>query len=170
MTGHLDDVGRARLERTGGTALSSAEGMRLFDTARALRRPALVSIKRDGELSTHPLLRDATGTPAERADRAARVEQPPANRLAGMTAPARLRTLMDLVQEQAADVLGHARPDAVRTMQAFGDQGFDSLTVVELRNRLTAKTGLRLPATLLFRYPTPASLAEYLATRLSDAG
>ncbi|MEU4933207.1 SDR family NAD(P)-dependent oxidoreductase, partial [Streptomyces yokosukanensis] len=91
-------------------------------------------------------------------------------RLAGLGEGAQKEILLDLVRAETAVVLGHQDVHAVHPDRAFQELGFDSLTAVELRNKLSAATGLRLPATLLFDHPAPAVLVSHLRDALAPEG
>ncbi|MFD9076829.1 beta-ketoacyl reductase, partial [Streptomyces lasiicapitis] len=87
-------------------------------------------------------------------------------RLAPLTEPEREVILLDIVRSHAAAVLGYTGAESIDAHLAFRELGFDSLTAVEVRNRLNKATGLRLPATLVFDHPTSVALAQYLRTEL----
>ena len=87
-------------------------------------------------------------------------------RLAGLSEADQERVLLDLVRTHSAIVLGHSAGETTETLRAFKDMGFDSLTAVALRNSIAATTGINLPATVLFDYPTPAALSQLLREEL----
>ncbi len=91
-------------------------------------------------------------------------------RLAGLPEAERDRTVLDLVRTEAAAVLGHRGADAIGSTRPFRDLGFDSVTAVEVRNRLRRVTGLRLAATAVFDHPTPVALARFLAAGIAPGG
>ncbi|KUJ54349.1 beta-ketoacyl synthase, partial [Streptomyces albus subsp. albus] len=176
MTGDLDDTDLQRITRAGVAALSSADGLTLLDAALAAGGPAFVPMRLDlaplrqaTEAAQIPaLLRGLVRLPGRRVvetDGAAPVGGL-AQRLLGLPAPERDTLLLELVCTQVAAVLGYAGPEAVDTGRAFKELGFDSLTAVELRNRIGAVTSVRLPATLVFDYPTPTALAGFLRTEI----
>ncbi|AXB47627.1 type I polyketide synthase [Amycolatopsis albispora] len=90
-------------------------------------------------------------------------------RLADLPEADRARVLLDVVRAEAAAVLGHDRPQAIPADKVFREQGFDSVTAVEMRERLRAKSGIALPAALVFDYPTPRAVAAYLGENLAPA-
>ncbi|WP_410595967.1 acyltransferase domain-containing protein [Amycolatopsis sp. lyj-23] len=171
MTAHLGGTDQARMSRGGVRPITAEEGMTLFDTALGAQLPLLVPVKLDlaevraGGTVPH-LLRGLVRPGRRQAQAASTVDESLQRRLAGLAAPEREALLVDLVRSQVAAVLGHAGPDAVRADTAFKDAGFDSLTSVDLRNRLRESTGLKLPATLAFDYPTPLVLARHLRDEL----
>ncbi|MFE1931956.1 SDR family NAD(P)-dependent oxidoreductase [Streptomyces sp. NPDC059474] len=180
MTGHLAEADLSRMTRGGLVPFSSEEGLRLFDTAGRLAEGVVVPARLDlGHLAATadttpvpPLLSGLVRRPvvsrrASAQDESGSQEAPLVRRLAGLGQGERQRTLLRLVQEHAATVLGHGSASAVDTDRGFLELGFDSLTAVELRNRLNAATGLRLPATLIFDYPTPAALAAHLNAEIA---
>ncbi|MFH9400875.1 SDR family NAD(P)-dependent oxidoreductase [Streptomyces sp. NPDC017638] len=159
-----------RIERTGIGALDPDEALDLFDAAVATGAPALVPVR----LDTAALRRRADDVPAvlrtlagatarpDRADHARTLGE----RLAALPAADHEHTVLETVRTEVAAVLGHSGPAAVEPRRAFTELGFDSLAAVELRNRLGAASGLRLPSTLIFDHPTPAALAGHLLERL----
>ncbi|MFK0297234.1 type I polyketide synthase [Streptomyces sp. NPDC090442] len=177
MTGHLDDEDRGRLNRGGIGALTSEQGLELFDAALAADRAVLAPLALDlgairagaAAAGVPALLRDLVRVPARRAVRGKTAEASEfSGRLAGLAAEEQARLVLDTVRADVAAVLGHASgANAIDPARPFTEIGFDSLTAVELRNRLSAVTGLRLPATLVFDYPTPTALADFLLAEAS---
>ncbi|MGJ6970054.1 beta-ketoacyl reductase, partial [Streptosporangium sp. G11] len=177
MSAHLGDADVARMEQSGARGLSSEEGLALFDAASAVDEALLVPIHLDlaalrgGNGMRSALLRGLVRAPARRVVRAAGGAAPTASglgqRLAGLSGEEQVAALVKIVCAEAAGVLGHASVDSVEPERAFKELGFDSLTAVELRNRLGAATGLRLPTTLVFDYPTPSVLAEHIRDEIA---
>ncbi|WSL64723.1 SDR family NAD(P)-dependent oxidoreductase [Kitasatospora herbaricolor] len=175
LTGHLDGTDRARLARGGLVPLGDREGLALLDAARRTGRPAVVTARFDLRADAGPddvpaLLRSLVRTPARRSAAAGPAAGAPgslATRLAALDAAGRAEALLQLVRSQAAAVLGHGTVEEVADDRAFKEIGFDSLTAVELRNRLGAATGLRLPPTTVFDHPTPQALAGHLHRTLA---
>lgn len=175
MSARLDGGTLSRAARNGIGSMSAREGLALFDAGTGAGRPALVAARLDptalpADASVPPLLsmlvpRVRSGPP-----------QPPGSaggaglsaRLLGLAPEQREAVVCDLVREHVAAVLGHEGTEVFDEVRTFTELGFDSLTAVELRNRLAALAGFPLPATLVFDYPTPMALAEYLLDRLRD--
>jgi acyl transferase domain-containing protein/cytochrome P450/NADPH:quinone reductase-like Zn-dependent oxidoreductase/thioesterase domain-containing protein len=171
MSGRLDEIGRTRLAKAGVVGITPEHGLALFDRACRIDDPLLVPTPLDmaavrAELTTVPaLFSNLIRTPVRRAAASAE-ESGFAERVRRMPDAERDRVLVDLVRTHAAASLGHSSAEPVQAGRAFADLGFDSLTAVELRNRLMTATGLRLPATLVFDHPTPATLARHLQEQL----
>ncbi|MEN3586703.1 beta-ketoacyl synthase N-terminal-like domain-containing protein, partial [Streptomyces sp. ZYX-F-203] len=173
-TGMLDGADAERLNRSGIPPITPDQGVQLFDAALAAGDGLVLPLRLDtaalrarGEIPDvlRGLIRTRTKRTAASATAASLVR-----RLDALSAEARLESLLELVRIEVAAVLGHAGAGTVDPERAFQSLGFDSLTAVELRNRLGAVTGLRLPATLTFDYPTAALLAAHLADELFGAG
>ncbi len=173
LTGHLTDADQQRMVRGGVAGLSESEGGELFDTALHMPQPVVLPMKLDpGALRAQaatgpvpPLLRGLVRRSRRTARTAADLDAF-TQRLTRATAEEQEQILLGLVCREAARVLGHASAHAIGPDLAFNEIGFDSLTAVELRNRLANHTGIRLPATLVFDYPTPTALMRHLRMRL----
>ncbi len=176
MTGGLDTAGRARLARTGVKALSSAAALQLFDTAMVVDEPFVLPAHIDltalrANAVVPPMFADLITTPTRRRVddtlAATKSKSALAQRLHGLPGAEQHAVLLDLVRSHIATVLGNTTPEAIDPDKAFQELGFDSLTAVEMRNRLKAATGLALSPTLIFDYPTPSRLAAYFLSELA---
>ncbi|WP_243740488.1 type I polyketide synthase [Streptomyces sp. 8K308] len=176
MTGHLEQADLTRIARLGLIPISDEHGLALLDAAREADRPAMLPSGVDraavralehppaplrGLVQDGPRRTALTTTAADAADGGL------ARRLLRLPEPEREPTVLALLTNQIATILGHTPGDTIDPREPFRAIGFDSLTSVELRNRLNALTGLRLPATLAFDHPTPHALAGELTTRLT---
>ncbi|MEU1290322.1 SDR family NAD(P)-dependent oxidoreductase, partial [Kitasatospora sp. NPDC005856] len=159
-----------RVRQAALVPLSAEAGLDLFDAALAADHPVPLALRLDraalraaDPAEVPPVLSTLAGAPAHR-----RTERTPLlRRLQGLDGTRRDQVLLAAVRDQVAAVLGHEGTDRIPADREFNELGFDSLTGIDLRNRLSAATGLRLPATLVFDYPNPAALAAHLGAELS---
>jgi NAD(P)-dependent dehydrogenase (short-subunit alcohol dehydrogenase family)/acyl carrier protein len=174
ITAHLTDDDLRRIHNRGMLALPAQDALTLFDAACSTGRATALAVnldlpalrERTGDVSVHPLLRNLVGA-------VPRTEPPVASwpdRLGKLSATEQLTVLVDLVRAETAEVLGCSSPAEIDADQSFWDVGFDSLTALELRTRLTAVTGILLPPTLAFDLMTPVAVAEFLLTELLPTG
>jgi acyl transferase domain-containing protein/acyl carrier protein len=177
MGAHLDEAALARMARSGIAALTAQQGLELFDLALGSPEPVAVAARwneaglrsrAEGGLLP-PLLAGLVRTTRRPGAAAAAAGPGLAARLAALPGPDGRRLVTDLVRGHVAAVLAHSAADSVDVNQPFSELGFDSLTAVELRNRLDRETGLRLPATAAFDHPTVAALADHLHRTLTPA-
>ncbi|MFE7489162.1 SDR family NAD(P)-dependent oxidoreductase, partial [Kitasatospora sp. NPDC057541] len=178
MTRHLAAADLARLARGGIGLLSTEDGLALFDAALRCDLPYAVTARLDRAAlrglaaagTVPPVLRGLVRAPLRHAAAAASTAEAGgagdasswARRMAGLPEDRRAQAVLDLVRGQTATVLGLGESDTVDVRRAFRELGFDSLTALELRNRLNTLTGLRLPATVVFDHPSATALAARL--------
>ena len=178
MTAHLSGRDLARIGRSGLAAMNPEQALKLFDAALAIDHPVAVATR----LDRAALNAQATsgGLPAlfsglaRRPRRrliddtvdAAQSMSVLAQRLHGLAPDRQHDLLVGMVCLQAAAVLGHPAPEDIDPNTPFQDLGFDSLSAVELRNRLKTATGLTLPPTLIFDHPTPTAAADYIGASI----
>jgi acyl transferase domain-containing protein/acyl carrier protein len=173
MTAALDTPTVTRMARSGVLPLSEEEGTALFDAAMNAGHPTVAAVRLDtaairaaGEIPPlfTALVRPARRTATVRPDTSGTLGE----RLAGLPADERRQAALDLVRGHVAAVLGHASGDEVPPELAFRELGLDSLTAVDLRNRISQLIGRRLPATLVFDYPTPDALTDRVLSLVGD--
>ncbi|MEE1781445.1 type I polyketide synthase, partial [Streptomyces sp. SP17BM10] len=175
MTGTLADVDLHRIARSGMPELTPAEGAALFDASLAAAEPVILPVRFDlaalrAQDSVPALLRGLVRGRVRRAVVAGSAASTGlAQRLSGLGGGERRASVLELVRDEIAVVLGHDGGSVVDPSRAFQDLGFDSLTAVELRNRLRSVTGLQLPATVVFDYPTANALAGFVLEGLFGA-
>jgi acyl carrier protein len=177
MAGRLGTVDLRRMTHAGALPIATEDGLALFDAAMAADEPVAMPVRLDaatlaakaaaGQLPA--ILRSLVRAPIRRASAtngASAADTSLGERLARCSKLERSRIVLDLIQAQIASTLGHAGGDRIGPERSFRELGFDSLMAVELRNRLSAAIGMRLPATLVFDYPVPEALARHLIARL----
>ncbi|QDI72806.1 polyketide synthase [Streptomyces calvus] len=175
LSGHLDRGDLRRLARLGIAPLATADALTAFDTALGAQNPVLLPLRldtrnlSDSEASPlTPLLRDHLRPASNAAASTGRTEAVPLEELlAPLDEDGRAKLLESVVAEEVAAVLGFTTTKDVEADRNFFEFGFDSLTALELRNRIEKLMGRPLPATVVFDHPSPAGLARYLHTQIT---
>ncbi|MCP3760764.1 beta-ketoacyl reductase, partial [Streptomyces sp. TBY4] len=175
MGSTLDGAAIARLGGSGVVPMPAARGLALFDSALEFGDTLVYPTHLDtAALRRHDVtpavLRDLANGPAQRRTATAGqqvTESSLKDRLAGLTVTDQERELQEIVRSDIASALGHASSHSVGLDRPFKELGFDSLSAVELRNRLNKATGLRLPSTLVFDYPTVSALVTHLRLQIT---
>ncbi|MFE6623880.1 type I polyketide synthase [Streptomyces sp. NPDC057740] len=173
MGGTLSEADVARWARTGVVPLDAERGLRLFDEALAGPEALVVpAALRPGRAGAGAEQVPAVWRGLVRTRRLARTASAPgagdwSARIAALPKEERYAAVLAVVRTSAALALGHASADAVDAARAFKEQGFDSLTAVELRNQVNSATGLRLASTVVFDHPSPEALARHLLGRIA---
>lgn len=178
MTRHLGQRDHERMRRAGLTPLAARQGLELFDVAVESGQPALTPMSvAEAQLPDPELVPVLLRQLARRRPKPQTSDSDDTGANKTSTLPAdfgtrsareQLRTLLQLVRSDAAAVLGYDDPDDIDADTAFQDCGFDSLSAVEFKNRLRASTGVALPVSIVFDYPTPRGLAEHLGNTLAE--
>ncbi|MEU4312765.1 SDR family NAD(P)-dependent oxidoreductase [Nocardia sp. NPDC024068] len=177
MTGGVGAPDLARLRRMGFLPVVEADGMELFDAALASGVPDQVTVRvdRSALAGTDPVdlpvvMRGLARPARRRAGAGVREVSGLAARLVGRAPAERAEIVYSVVRGQAAAVLGHDDAESLAVDKPFKEIGFDSLGVMEFRNRLVTATGLSLPTTLVFDYPTVTTLAAHLLSLFEPEG
>ncbi|MFC9955681.1 SDR family NAD(P)-dependent oxidoreductase, partial [Streptomyces prasinus] len=179
MTAHLGDAELARMRRQGVTALTTEQALHLLDTTLTGPHPHTVpvrldlgAVRREAERSDDvpALFRGLVRARQRRAGAAAAAPGALRDRLLALPEEERHASVLEVVRREVAVVLGIADAASVGAKQVLKDLGIDSVMAVELRRRLSAATGVSLPATLAFDYPTPTAIAGLLLDRLALGG
>ncbi|MTE21456.1 SDR family NAD(P)-dependent oxidoreductase [Streptomyces sp. TRM43335] len=187
MSGGLSETDLRRIARSGFRPVTETTGPAVLDAALGAGRPILVASPLDlaavreqaasaraqamrDQADVPPLFRELVRATFRRPARDTPAAEPLAARLADLAPEEQLRLVTEAVKAEVAAVLGHPGTEGVAAERPFQQLGFDSLTAVELRNRIGALAGVRLPATLVFDHPTPAALAAYLRAALTAHG
>jgi acyl transferase domain-containing protein/acyl-coenzyme A synthetase/AMP-(fatty) acid ligase/NADPH:quinone reductase-like Zn-dependent oxidoreductase/NAD(P)-dependent dehydrogenase (short-subunit alcohol dehydrogenase family)/acyl carrier protein len=172
LTSQLGEIDRERMRRGGLESIGDAEGLALLDAAAGLGEASMIATPlalgalraqaRAGSLP--PIFQGLAPVPPQRQGDG----ESTARRLAEMPERERENAVLRIVRTEAAAALGHPSADALAAERPLKEAGLDSLAAVELRNRLSGATGLRLPATVVFDNPTPLALARFLLTRMGE--
>ncbi|SOJ55233.1 Phenolphthiocerol synthesis polyketide synthase type I Pks15/1 [Mycobacterium simulans] len=178
MTAHLDYRDKARMRRTGLAAMSNEQAVEFFDAALIADHAAVVATRLDRSTLANRTLNAElpplfNGLVTQRAARRSAANDNTASesglaaRLHRLAPDEQHDLLVEVVCAQVALVMGHSSSRDIDPHTTFQDLGFDSLTAVELRNRLKTATGVAVSPTLTFDYPTPTELAQHFGLQLN---